>query len=308
MQQGDYRAADPILRQELVDGEGFREAALALASLYQSRESHIDAEAILLAGLSRDPEDFFMCMFHARILSDLNRWEESAAILRELESRHPDRPSLLIALVAAERALVRLDEADEVLNRLLSDFADDSLVMARRSELDSLAEDLAEERKQGDRLRPTASELFALVRAGETRAIRMKAFKILVARPSTRPRAVLIAYSQDDPILRIQAVRAWPADESDMRDLPENLGILFADPDPRVRAESSALARRLPPPQAADLVLAAMEKETDGYAFRVMHADMIQILQKRLILPPGAEDLPESRKVIVQRWRELWGR
>jgi Flp pilus assembly protein TadD len=279
-----------------------------LASLYKGRESHVQAEAIILAGLSRDPEDPSMGLLYARILSDINRWDESAVILRRLVDQNPDRVDLILALVAAERALNRLDEAAAVLESLLQDHAENSLVEARRSELETLKEDLAEERRQGRRLSQTASELLAVLRAGDSRAERIRAFQALIARPSTHPRAVLAAFSQEDPIMRIQAVRAWPAEDSDMRDLPENLRVLFDDPDARVRAESSALARRLPPQQAAGLILAAMEKETDGYAFRVMHADMSQILQQRLILPPGAEDNPEARKMMVQRWREVWRR
>ncbi|MHC5063892.1 MAG: tetratricopeptide repeat protein [Planctomycetota bacterium] len=308
LQQGNFRAADPILREELAEGTKFREAALALASLYKGRESHVQAEAIILAGLSRDPEDPSMGLLYARILSDINRWDESAVILRRLVDQNPDRVDLILALVAAERALNRLDEAAAVLESLLQDHAENSLVEARRSELETLKEDLAEERRQGRRLSQTASELLAVLRAGDSRAERIRAFQALIARPSTHPRAVLAAFSQEDPIMRIQAVRAWPAEDSDMRDLPENLRVLFDDPDARVRAESSALARRLPPQQAAGLILAAMEKETDGYAFRVMHADMSQILQQRLILPPGAEDNPEARKMMVQRWREVWRR
>jgi tetratricopeptide (TPR) repeat protein len=306
LRSGDFGAADPVLREELVEGDDFREAAIALAGLYQSREGHVDAEAILLAGLSRDPDDLSMGMFYARVLSETNRWDESAASLRKLVEAHPDHALLLIGLIAAERAINRLDEAAALLDHLLNDLAEDPLVQERRAEFQVLSEDLAEECRQGRRLSQTASELFALLRAGETRAIRLAALETLVARPSTQPRAVLIAYSQKDPILRVRALRSWPEEAEDMQDLPENLLILFSDPDPRVRAEVSALARRLPPDQAAGLILDAMAKETDGYAFRVMHSDMSQILQRKIILSPGAEDDANSRQSTVLQWREAW--
>ena len=308
LNSGDYRRADPLLREELASGPGFRTAALALAGFYRSREAHIEAEPILRAALVRDPDALDLNLMQARVYAETNRWQEAAEILRASLLAHPESASLSIALVAAERALGRLDEAASLLGQVLRESIADPRIEERIDDLRILAEELAEERRQGRRLSRTANELLAQLRAGESPALRRDALKTLVARASTRLPAVLIAIEQPDPLLRVLAVRAWPVDGEDPADFARNVRILFSDPDARVRAEVSGLATRLARDSAVELLLAAMEKEQDGYAFRTMHADLSMILATRRRLYPGAEDDADARALIVQKWRETWHR
>lgn len=307
LESGDSRQADPLLREELAVGPGYEVAALALAGFYRSFEGHAEAEAILQAALARDPQSLALNLSLARVCSETNRWQESAEILRASIPGHAESFALRIALVLAERALGRLDQAAMLLDTVLLDRSD-PLVMERLEDLEILAEDLAEERRVGRRLTLTADELFAQVRASESPAQRREAFKSLIARASTRLRAVAIAYQQPDPLMRVMAVRAWPVSQVDLADLTLDLGKLFEDRDPRVRAEVAGLARRVASERAAELLLAAMAKEQDGYAFRTMNSDLAVILHTSKRLSPGAEDDADARARIVQEWRRAWPR
>ncbi len=307
LESGDSSQADPLLREELAVGPGYEVAALALAGFYRSFEAHAEAEAILQAALARDPQSLALNLSLARVCSETNRWQESAEILRASIPGHAESFALRIALVLAERALGRLDQAAMLLDTVLLNRSD-PLVMERLEDLEILAEDLAEERRVGRRLTLTADELFAQVRASESSAQRREAFKSLIARASTRLRAVAIAYQQPDPLMRVMAVRAWPVSQVDLADLTLDLGKLFADRDPRVRAEVAGLARRVASERAAELLLAAMEMEQDGYAFRTMNSDLAVILHTTKRLSPGAEDDADARARIVQEWRRAWPR
>jgi len=308
LDRGDYRRADPLLREELAAGPGFREADLALAAFYRSREDHAEAEAILRSALSRDPNSLELELMQARVCAETNRWQDAAEILRRLAPAHPESASLKMALVAAERALGNFDAASSLLDQVLQGPITDPLINASLEAIQILAEDLAEERRQGRRLSRTANELFAELRAGAKPAVRREAFKALASRAGTRLRAVLIAYQQRDPLLRVMAVRAWPVDQEDPEELIGNVRLMFSDPDPRVRAAVSGLASRLDRDRAVELLLAEMANEQDGYAFRSMHADLGMILGAGPRLSPGAEDDPEARARMVENWRKVWHR
>jgi hypothetical protein len=298
---------DPHRRAELREavaagGAPAVPAALALIDWFAVREALREALAVADAAVAAAPGHPELEVVRARLLLDLARGDEAQAALVAVLAAADLLPAHRL-LVDAERARHAYGPALEALERLRSSPAHAAWVSEHHTQLATAAAELRQ-MAGGAPHRHTPNELLALVRGGDDLRLRRDALRALLGVDAVRRRAIVVGLRQDEPILRVEAVRGIATEPAAADLLPEAL----ADDDARVRAAACAVAGGWRDPQAVPLLLAAMAEEQDGYAFRSAHQALAACSGLRVDLPPDAERSAERRASTLAEWRKAWNR
>jgi hypothetical protein len=147
----------------------------------------------------------------------------------------------------------------------------------------------------------SARDLLAMLRGAAGIGDRAAALRALLGSAATADYAIEVAFLQDDPVLRVMAVRAI---RSDAAGFAAALEVGLADADARVRGASARRLDELPDDiRAVDLAREALGAEEDGYAFRALHEALAARLGPLVSLPAGGEMDPVTRRVTRAAWR-----
>ncbi len=301
---GDVETGVALLREELAEGDRFVEAALELAAWFAGRDLHGEATAVVDAALGRSPDDVGLRVCAARLEFETARFDACRHDVDVLLAKRPDEPRALLLLADVAQAQGDAEGARRAVDALLGPaLRDDPWVVARR--------DLIGERQQalmrvpaGGRPPMGADALLAIMRGGERGMVRLAAYRALMADPRTQRRATQVALHQEEPALRVAAVRAFQA--ADAAELEHLLRELMADPDPRVRgAVALRAAADLPSSAAIRLLRGLLDAEDDAYAFRCAHAGLQRVLGPLVQMSDADAASPTERARIRNEWRQL---
>lgn len=297
------RFVETAAREALASGPRPVAAALALVEELAARERLWEALVVVEAASKRAPDRIELLVARARILLDLDRVEEAAELLRKLwvRVRHP---RLAFLLARAERALGRFASA----RRALAEVEGSPHPWAARHAgvVADLRRVVAMEQRLGRRVRLETWEVMARLRGGRQPLERVHALRALAGVPEWAERALRVAATDPDPVVRVAAVRRGPpAGEPPARWLEPFL----RDEAPAVRGAAARRLAELQGPGAAPRLLRFLRRETDSYAFARGHEALALLCpQTRVRLPlEGARD-PEIRERVCARWEAVWAR
>lgn len=310
----DARRAEGRLRSALAGG-GKRGclAALVLADHFATNELLDTARLVVEAALrgqgdAADPVDEApLRAARGRLLRDTAQWDAAATELGRAVDLAPTAPETRVLLAEVEFVRGRPHAALAHLTAVYGTAGTDPWTLRHRARLDGFAAHLRAVCYEGADRVAYPFELLANVRGTTVPlARRRSALEELLATPSQRPAAVLAGIMADQPLLRIETLRAL-VDED-----PDGLTIARAalhDSDFRVRAAAATAAARLG--VAPELLLDRLDAEENSYAFQQIHTALRDIAGDRVSQLPrslsAALEIDESGRVLIrQAWRNSW--
>jgi hypothetical protein len=296
------------LRHEVAEAADPAPAALELADLLCSLERHREALAVVDAALQRaDAPALRVC--RAGLLRDLGRRQQAADALLALVGAHGPaamHPGLMFECAELQWLAGDAEGAAKTLRSLQEVHAADPWCADNRVALDGLVEEVAT-RDAPPRVR--VRDLLASLRGSGTVPERVLLLSELVAladretgprRQHLRSRAIAIACADESPAVRARAVQlAEPAAE----DAESFFRAALDDDAALVRRFAAERSVPCAGAAAAPLLLEAIQRESDGPAFRAMHAALAALLAEGPDLPPASETDAVARERVALAWR-----
>src|SRR5690606_22227705 len=291
-----------LLREELASGTHRVRAAEVIAFVQADQGDFEAATAALDAVLDDVPDEPTLVIAKAELLADQLRADEALALLGRRGQRVPP---VRLATCRASILRQRGDAAGAaaVLAELLEKHGGEPAVEVARARIEELQAEIDAERARG-RQRARPRELLGRLRFAPQPGERAYAVRLLCspgAPAAVVPAAVRWALRDPHPSVRVAAIQAGlPRCENPADLLTAGLADDLAD----VRAAAAAAAAEHPTRAMFGPLVAALTRESDPGAFRVMHRALVRISGKDLDLPFDGERSEEVRTRLSRAWSE----
>lgn len=293
-----------FLREEIATGSQFVFAAAKLSAVYKALENFVECMACLDAGLKRDPDSLQLIFYKGLAELELHHIPKAVEILTPLAEHPVYGMETSWCLARAHFLAARFDAAQTAIDRLV---AIKDLTGAERQRFTNMRDRILKAKVEG----ATTYKIWeccVILRGHPRIKLRLKVLGYLAKqKPKVASLGLKIASNSDNPLLRVEALRLLVLRATHPL---EDLEIGFGDTDSRVRAMAAelaaVLAKKTPERQPALIVMVmeALAKEADSYAFGNMHDALGSLTGVKIEMPYGGAKDPEKRAAVVKAWRE----
>jgi hypothetical protein len=302
LQSGDAPAGERLLREELARGPNAVRAAGVLVSALQRQGDLEGALAVADAALQREPGQLELTCIRAGLLADMQRPQEALGVLDAAAAAAPhpmlarQRARLLRQSNDIRRAIAALDD-------VMSQQANHPWVQQWQGELRKEVEFWRGELQRGARV-ASLTELFGLLRFSPRLDVRVQALTDLRRNGTPDVVAAAAEWGLRDPEPTVRAAVAGTIAGAAAQPL---VATALKDDSPIVRGAAARAATHLPKGVGVGLLVDAISREDEPYAFKVMHRELCTATGKDASLPLDGEKAPEVRAAVSRHWRELCG-